>query len=279
MIQIDKVIVIYQKNIMSTNKCSVLSFSGGMDSTSLLLNLLSKNHDIYAISFKYGQKHEVEVELAKKNIKYLSDSGFKDKITHKVFDISNILSNFNSSLIDKNQNVPEGYYESENMKSTFVPNRNAIFFSLIYGYAISLVKDYDEKISISLGAHSGDHAIYPDCRLEFFEKLFESFQIGNWDSERIKLYVPYINMTKTDILLDAEESINKLNLDFDTIFKNTITSYSPNRSGISSGKTGSDIERILAFNSINRKDPIIYQSSWESVLENAIKMEKDFVSE
>ena len=147
---IDKAIVIYQKNIMSTNKCSVLSFSGGMDSTSLLLNLLSKNHDIYAISFKYGQKHEVEVELAKKNIKYLSDSGFKDKITHKVFDISNILSNFNSSLIDKNQNVPEGYYESENMKSTFVPNRNAIFFSLIYGYAISLVKDYDEKISISL---------------------------------------------------------------------------------------------------------------------------------
>ena len=78
------------------------------------------------------------------------------------------------------------------MKSTFVPNRNAIFFSLIYGYAISLVKDYDEKISISLGAHSGDHAVISDCRLEFFEKLFESFQIGNWDSERIKVYVPYI---------------------------------------------------------------------------------------
>ena len=86
-------------------------------------------------------------------------------------------------------------------------------------------------------------------------------------------------MTKTDILLDAEESINKLNLDFDRIFKNTITSYSPNRSGISSGKTGSDIERILAFNSINRKDPIIYQSSWESLVENALKMEKDFISE
>ena len=72
-------------------------------------------------------------------------------------------------------------------------------------------------------------------------------------------------------MLDAEESINKLNLDFDTIFKNTITSYSPNENGISSGKTGSDIERILAFHSINRKDPIIYQSSWENVLENALK--------
>ena len=86
---------------MLENKCSVISFSGGMDSTSLLLNLLSKKHDIYAISFKYGQKHEVEVELAKKNIIYLQSNGFKDQITHKIFDISNILSNFNSNQYKK----------------------------------------------------------------------------------------------------------------------------------------------------------------------------------
>ena len=264
---------------MLENKCSVISFSGGMDSTSLLLNLLSKKHDIYAISFKYGQKHEVEVELAKKNIIYLQSNGFKDQITHKIFDISNILSNFNSSLIDTEQSVPEGHYESDSMKSTFVPNRNAIFFSLIYGYAISLANDYKEKISISIGAHSGDHTIYPDCRLVFFEKLFESFQIGNWDSDRIELYIPYIDMDKKEILMDAEESINKLKLDFDTIFKNTITSYAPDNDGISSGKTGSDIERILAFNSLNRKDPIRYQDSWEKVLDNALKTEKDFISE
>ena len=134
---------------MLENKCSVLSFSGGMDSTSLLLHLLSKKHDVYAISFKYGQKHEIEVELAKKNINYLKNNGFKGQITHKVFDISNILSNFNSSLIDKDQDIPEGYYESENMKSTFVPNRNAIFFSLIYGYAVSIAKNYQDKIFIS----------------------------------------------------------------------------------------------------------------------------------
>ena len=264
---------------MLKNKCSIISFSGGMDSTSLLLNLLSKKHDIYAISFKYGQKHGVEVGLAKKNISYLENNGFKSQINHKVFDISNILSNFNSSLIDKKQDVPEGYYESENMKSTFVPNRNAIFFSLIYGYALSLAKNYKQKISISIGAHSGDHAIYPDCRLEFFEQLFKSFQIGNWDSDCIELYIPYINMDKKEILIDAEKSINKLNLDFDAIFKNTITSYSPDSNGVSSGKTGSDIERILAFNSLNRKDPIKYQDSWENVLDNALKTEKEFISE
>ena len=264
---------------MLKNKCSVLSFSGGMDSTSLLLNLLSKNHSVHAISFKYGQKHEVEVNLAKKNISYLKNNGFKDRIIHKIFDISNILSNFNSSLIDKGQDVPEGYYESESMKSTFVPNRNAIFFSLIYGYAVSIAKDYNEKISLSIGAHSGDHAIYPDCRLEFFESLFNSLQIGNWDSSSIELYIPYIDMDKKDILIDAEKSINQLNLDFDTIFKNTISSYSPDKNGLSSGKTGSDIERILAFNSINKKDPIKYQDSWEDVLNHALKTEREFINE
>ena len=264
---------------MLRNKCSVLSFSGGMDSTSLLLHLLSRGDDVCAISFKYGQKHDIEIELAEKNISYLKSHGFKNKITHKVFDISSILSNFNSSLINKDEDVPEGYYKSDNMRSTFVPNRNAIFFSLVYGYAISKSKDYKNKISISIGAHVGDHDIYPDCRLEFFEKLFDSFQIGNWDSDRVDLYIPYINKNKKHILIDAVESINKLNLDFDTVFKNTITSYSPNKKGASSGRTGSDIERILAFNSINKVDPIDYQDSWENVLNNALKTEKEFISE
>ena len=76
--------------------------------------------------------------------------------------------------------------------------------------------------------------------------------------------------------MDAEKSIDKLNLDFNTIFKNTITSYNPDSNGISSGKTGSDIERILAFNSLNKIDPIKYQESWENILNNALKVEKEY---
>ena len=261
---------------MLKNKYSVLSFSGGMDSTSLLLKLLKANGFIYAISFDYGQKHQIEIKLAKQNISYLKNNGFNKQIIHKIFDISNIFSSFNSSLLNKEKSVPEGHYQSENMKSTFVPNRNAIFFSLTYGYALSIAKDLSENVSISMATHSGDHAIYPDCRLDFFKQLFYAFEIGNWDSDRIKLYLPYIDMDKKDILLDAEKSTNYLNLDFNTIFKNTITSYNPTQDGLSSGKSGSDIERILAFNKISKKDPILYQDSWEKVVKHALKVEKEF---
>ena len=77
-------------------------------------------------------------------------------------------------------------------------------------------------------------------------------------------------------MVDAQKSCEKLNIDFNTIFKNTITSYNPNENGISSGKSGSDIERILAFNKLGLKDPIDYTESWDMVLKNAIKVEKKF---
>ena len=261
---------------MLKSKYSVLSFSGGMDSTSLLLKLLKKGCFVYAVSFKYGQKHQIETKLAKKNISYLKKSGFNKRIRHKIFDISHIFSSFSSSLLNKEKSIPEGHYESESMKDTFVPNRNAIFFSLTYGYALSIAKELSENVSISMAAHSGDHAIYPDCRLDFFKQLFNAFEIGNWDSDKISLYLPYIDMDKKDILLDAEKSINNLNLDFNTIFKNTITSYNPTEDGLSSGKSGSDIERILAFNKINKIDPISYEDSWEKVVEHALEVEKEF---
>jgi len=262
---------------MSLNsQYSVLAFSGGMDSTSLLLNLLKNNQFVYAVSFNYGQKHIIEIERASQNIDYLIENGFRDRIKHKVFNLSDAFKNFDSSITDRKQNIPEGHYESESMKSTFVPNRNAIFSSFIYGFSLSLAKKKSKKVSISIGAHSGDHEIYPDCRLNFFKQLFYAFEIGNWDSDKINLYLPYIDMDKKDILLDAQNSIDKLGLDFNVIFKNTITSYNPDPNGLSSGKSGSNIERILAFNAINEKDPIDYEDSWEKVLKHALEVEKEF---
>jgi len=255
---------------------SVLSLSGGMDSTSLLLHLLSKNQTIYCLSFKYGQNHSFEIDKASENISYLIKNGFKDKLFHKIIDLTNVFNNFNSTLLSGSSTIPEGHYESKNMKSTFVPNRNAIFSSVLYGYALTLCNKINDNVTISMGVHSGDHEIYPDCRPDFFVKLFESFKIGNWDSEKIKLYLPYVDFNKTDILEDAEISINKLNLDFDIIFTNTITSYSPDNNGVSSGKSGSDIERILAFNNLNRKDPIKYKDEWAKVLKHALDVEERF---
>ena len=101
------------------------------------------------------------------------------------------------------------------------------------------------------------------------------FPVGNWDSEKVSFYLPYLDGDKETILRDAEQSIEKLNLDFDTIFANTNTSYNPDEQGRSSGKSGADIERILAFNAIGRKDPVPYVEDWSKTLEHAIKVEKE----
>ena len=259
------------------NKIATISFSGGMDSTSLLIHLINKNYKVYALSFNYGQKHKLEIDKASDNINYLNSRGIK--IDHKIINIEDCVNILSSSLTDKNKIIPKGHYKNENMKDTFVPNRNSIFTSILYGYALTLSKKHNNsEIIVSLGVHSGDHAIYPDCREEFYIKLFESFKIGNWDSDKIKLYLPYLNIDKSKILSDAKKTIDKLNLDFNTIFKNTLTSYEPDEKGRSNGMTGSDVERIIAFNKNGLKDPIDYIDSWDKVLENALKTEKEFKS-
>ena len=98
-----------------------------------------------------------------------------------------------------------------------------------------------------------------------------AFKIGNWGSDKINLYLPYLNLDKAQILEDAKISIDKLKLDFNTIFKNTLTSYEPDKKGRSNGKTGSDIERIIAFNKNGLEDPLDYIEPWEKVLEYALR--------
>ena len=255
-------------------KIAVMAFSGGMDSTSLLLRLLREGNEVYTIGFNYGQKHIIELTRAQSNIDYLTEKGYN--VTNSVVDLSSIMSTFSGSLTS-NEKVPEGHYEESQMKSTVVPNRNAIFASIIYGYALSLSNKLNSKVSISLGVHSGDHAIYPDCRPEFYQKLNDAFDIGNWDSDKVELNLPYIDGDKTTILQDAIISCEQLHLDFDFVFANTNTSYEPDKEGRSSGKTGSDIERILAFNAIGRKDPVTYQDEWDDVLSHALSIEAEYM--
>lgn len=254
-----------------------MSFSGGMDSTSVLIRLIDEGYKIDCISFNYGQKHIIEIEKASQNINYLKEKGYD--ITHKIVDLSSAMSIFHSSLTDVDLPIPEGYYEENQMKSTVVPNRNAIFSSIIYGYALSIVAREDVDVKIALGVHSGDHAIYPDCRPEFYQSLESSFRVGNWESNRVDFYLPYIDGDKITILNDAMKSCDNIGVDFDIIFSNTITSYNPDSNGRSSGKSGSDIERILAFNALGRRDPIEYVDSWENVLQNAIFVEKQYKDE
>ena len=164
------------------------------------------------------------------------------------------------------------------MRATVVPNRNAIFASIAYAWALSLAQKQNTTVKFGLGVHSGDHAIYPDCRPEFFGKLLDAFAAGNWESERVQVYLPYLHGDKTSILRDAVMNCEKLKLDFDRIFANTLTSYSPEVDGRSAGLTGSDVERILAFDEIGRVDPLPYKQPWRIVLSQAKKLRDEFVA-
>ena len=246
-----------------------MAFSGGMDSTGLLMRLLADGFKVSCVTYDYGQKHVIEIDRAINNIKYLISNDIE--VEHKIANLSSVMGMFHSSLISGGEEIPKGHYEKEQMKSTVVPNRNAIFSSILYGYALSIALREDTEVKIALGVHSGDHAIYPDCRPEFYESLEESFALGNWNSERVSLHLPYIEGNKEFILRDALVSCKKLGLDFDTVFANTNTSYNPDKNGRSSGTSGADVERILAFHAVGREDPVEYVNSWKEVLSGALK--------
>lgn len=252
---------------------TILAVSGGMDSTALLLKALSLGHFVTVLNFNYGQKHLIERVKLGLNLDYLYEKGFDIKY-HEV-NLESVMSLFNSSLISKNHETPKDqHYSEENQRVTVVPNRNAIFASLIYGLALSKAVEFKTKALVALGIHSGDYSVYPDCRPEFIEALENAFKIGNWDSELVDFFTPYMKFKKEDILKDARVSCDMLGLDFNTIFQNTNTCYSPNEKGESCGHCASCIERLEAFNSLGIKDPVAYAEDYDMLALNARKINR-----
>lgn len=238
-------------------KRAILSCSGGMDSTGLLIHLLSNNYKVTIANFNYGSdQNQVEKERLTNNINYLKSKGFD--INFVEMDLSPIMSKFYSSLTRKDIDTPDGYYNDDNMKITVVPNRNAIFASIIYGLALSQAKETGDNVSICLGIHGGDHCIYPDTTPEFINAIYNAFDVGNWDSEMVNVYMPYINGNKTEILRDTYNNCEKLNIDFNIVLSNTLTCYKPDENGCSCGKCGSCTERLESFNELKLNDPITY---------------------
>ncbi len=242
---------------MSNTKQAVLSLSGGMDSSTLLLHLLANGYKVTALSFDYGQKHRVELERAQQLVNYLKANDIH--INYQVIRLDGLTSLLNSALVTGGEEVPEGHYAEDNMKATVVPNRNKIFSSLVQSVALSIANETESDVSISLGIHAGDHAIYPDCRQEFRDADMEAFQIGNWDSERVSYYTPYLEGDKFTILQDGLQACDTLGLDFDEVYKRTNTSYKPFPSGNSDYKSASSVERIEAFIALSRPDPVQYE--------------------
>ena len=235
----------------------VVSLSGGMDSSTLLLRCLSEYDNVTAISFDYGQKHRVELQKAQSLVDYLSENGHNVK--YQVIKLDGLVNLLNSNLVEGGDDVPEGHYEEDNMKATVVPNRNKIFASLVQAVALSAANTNGNNTDIALGIHAGDHAIYPDCRQEFRDADDAAFRIGNWDADRVGYFTPYLDTDKFGILQDGEKLCEILGIDFDEVYKRTNTSYKPYPSGNSDYKSASSVERIEAFIALGRKDPVQYE--------------------
>lgn len=219
----------------TSNKVVVI-YSGGMDSFTVLNRAIADGCDVYALSFDYGQRHRRELDAAQTVCAELN-------IPHKVVDIRTINGLLAGSSLTDDIDVPEGDYATDNMTSTVVPNRNMILLSLAIGYAVSI-----EAQKVYYGAHSGDHAIYPDCRPEFVEAMNQVSQIANY--QPVTIHSPYLNASKADILADGLA----LGLDY----TNTWTCY--NGRAKACGKCSACRERLAAFASQQISDPLEYEA-------------------
>ena len=247
-------------------KQAVLSLSGGMDSSTVLLHLLEKGYEVTAVGFDYGQKHDVELERAQQLVDYINRNNYYQgpDIKYQVIKLDGLVDLLDSNLVKGGDEVPEGHYEEDNMKDTVVPNRNKMFSSIIQAVALSIAQQKDCDVDIAMGIHAGDHAIYPDCRQEFRDADYEAFKQGNWEAERVKYITPYLETDKYGILLDGEHCCEKIGLDFNQVYVRTNTSYKPDAEGRSDYKSASSVERIEAFLKLGRRDPVKYIDGWET---------------
>jgi 7-cyano-7-deazaguanine synthase len=278
----------------------VISLSGGMDSSTLLLRCLKEYDTVTAISFDYGQKHRVELDRAQSLVDYINDGYDSEaenipylKINYRQIQLNGLADLLNSALVTGGAEVPEGHYAKENMKATVVPNRNKIFASITQAIALSIAEKTGEQCDIAMGIHAGDFSVYPDCRAEFRDADDVAFRLGNWGAEKVGYFTPYIDGMKFDILKDGEVLCGELGLDFNEVYKRTNTSYKPihhnflytnNKDEIiecsdwfSDYKSASSVERVEAFIKLGRKDPVGYADetgpvNWEHVVNEVTKV-------
>lgn len=216
-------------------KDTLLVLSGGLDSTTLLYDYADSI--ALAVTFQYGSNHNKrEAAFAKYHCDKLG-------IEHIEIDLAFMGKYFKSSLLDGAEAIPEGNYDEDNMKSTVVPFRNGIMLSVAAGLAESRGLK-----NVMMANHSGDHAIYPDCRPEFVKAMTAAIEAGTY--EGVKLVAPYTDITKADIVSRGA----KLGIDYSK-------TYSCYKGGVHHcGVCGTCRERKEAFTLAGVKDDTIYDA-------------------
>lgn len=218
-----------------TKKCLV-SLSGGMDSATLLAVAHSEGLKCTAVGFTYGSTHNKWEQQSAHDLAFYWDVPFL------TMDLSGVFRSFRSNLLGQGP-IPEGHYESASMSQTVVPARNLIFSSVMAGLAQS--NDCEE---VWIGVHSGDHAIYPDCRPDFIEAARAAIYLAT--DKKVTLQAPFLMMNKTSII--------EWGLKLGVPYEKTRTCYKPQP--ISCGKCGSCQERLEAFRNNGIEDPLEYES-------------------
>lgn len=202
---------------------AVIILSGGMDSTTLLYDILNQGYRVYALSFDYGQRHGKEIWCA---IHHCEKVG----IPHKIINLNALHDVAPSALTRSEIPVPEGRYDEPTMKATVVPNRNMVMLSLAVAYAIGISANH-----VFYGAHAGDHTIYPDCRKSFVESMAKAVSLCDWTP--VTLHAPYLEMDKGDIAIIGK----RLGVDYNQTWSCYVGGDQP------CGKCGACTERAEAF--------------------------------
>jgi 7-cyano-7-deazaguanine synthase len=224
-------------------KRAVVLLSGGIDSTTALAIAMAERYEAYALSFDYGQRHQIEVEAARR---VASSLGSKE---HRVAKID--LRVFGGSALTDNVEVPKQRSETEiahGIPITYVPARNTIFLAYALAWAEVISANH-----IFLGVNAIDYSGYPDCRPEFIEAFETLANLGTKagiEGKHFDIHTPLIKFSKAEIIGKA----NELGIDLGL----THSCYDPSPEGVACGECDSCLLRLKGFHEAGIKDPIRY---------------------
>ena len=217
---------------------AVVLLSGGMDSVTALYHAAAEHEVTDTLSFDYGSKHN------HREIPFARHHADKLGVPHTVIPLGFVGEYFASDLLQSGGDIPDGHYEEDSMKRTVVPFRNGIMLSIAAGFAESRAAE-----ALVIAAHSGDHAIYPDCREPFMQAMSDAIRLGTYAG--VQVLRPFIALSKAGIAACGAA----LGVDF-------AQTWSCYKGGaIHCGTCGTCVERREAFLLAGLDDPTVYENT------------------